>query len=161
MRLEADFIHSLMESALNEARKAASFGDVPVGAVMARSNQIIASARNEMELRNDATAHAETLVIRRSAQLTGNWRLSDCVLCVTLEPCTMCMGAIRLARVPVVIFGAKDQRMGAVGSLYDLSLDSRLGEGPRIISGIRENEAAEILTEFFQHRRDERAELLQ
>ena len=161
MKLDAGFLDSLMTKALQEARQAASFGEVPVGAVLARGKDLIVSARNEMELRNDATAHAEVLAIRRGSQYLGNWRLSDCVLCVSLEPCTMCMGAIRLARIPVIVYAARDSRMGAVGSLYDLSLDSRMGEGPRVISGVREAEAAEILTEFFRQRRDSRVEVLQ
>ena len=161
MQLKPAFLKELMQNALAEAKRAASFGEVPVGAVVTHGKEIIAVGRNEMELRSDPTAHAEVLAIRRAAQLLGNWRLSESILCVTLEPCTMCMGAIRLARVPVVVFGARDERMGAAGSLYDLSLDSRLGEGPRLISGICEKEAAQILSEFFQNRRDTRAEILQ
>lgn len=161
MKLDAEFLDSLMKQALDEARRAASFGDVPVGAVISKGTQPIASARNEMELRNDPTAHAEVLAIRRASQVLGNWRLSGCILCVTLEPCTMCMGAIRLARVPVIVYGAQDSRMGAVGSLYDLSLDNRIGEGPRVISGVRGAEASEILTDFFKVRRDNRVEMLQ
>lgn len=161
MQIKPEFLNELMQNALAEAKRAAASNEVPVGAVVAIDGEVISTGRNEMELRSDPTAHAEVLAIRRAAQMLGNWRLTDCILCVTLEPCTMCMGAIRLARVPVVVFGARDERMGAAGSLYDLSLDSRLGEGPRIISGIREKEAAEILSEFFQNRRDTRAETLQ
>ncbi|MBN8548676.1 MAG: nucleoside deaminase [Deltaproteobacteria bacterium] len=161
MQLKPGFLKDLMQASLAEAKRAASFGEVPVGAVVAQGKEIIAFGRNEMELRCDPTAHAEVLAIRRATQVLGNWRLTESVLCVTLEPCTMCMGAIRLARIPVIVYGARDERMGAAGSLYDLSLDSRLGAGPRIISGICEKEAAEVLSEFFQHRRDERAETLQ
>ncbi len=161
MQLKPEFLNELMQNALAEAKRAASFGEVPVGAVIAVGRDIISAGRNEMELRSDPTAHAEVLAIRRAAQSLGNWRLNNSILFVTLEPCTMCMGAIRLARVPVVVFGARDDRMGAAGSLYDLSLDSRLGEGPRIISGICGAEAAQILSDFFQNRRDNRAETLQ
>lgn len=153
MKLSPEFIDSLMERALAQAEKAYSLGEVPVGAVVAREGKIIAEAHNLTETRSDPTAHAEALVIQAAAQTIGNWRLDDAILCCTLEPCTMCTGATRLARIPVVIFGAWDKRMGAMGTLYDLSIDERLGAVPRVISGVKEQNSMELLQRFFKEKR--------
>lgn len=154
MRVSSELIENLMDRSIVLARTAAGLGEVPVGAVVAGiQGEILGEAHNEMEVCRQAGAHAEMLAMRRASERLGNWRLSDTVLCVTLEPCTMCIGAIKLARVPVVIFGAFDPRLGAVGSLYDLSIDSRSGAPPRVITGVRGEECSEILKGFFKGRR--------
>ena len=140
-----------MEAAFAQALSASECGEVPVGAVIARGGEIIAKAHNLVESTHDPSAHAEVLAIRRATAALGDWRLSDCVLCVTLEPCTMCIGAIKLARIPVLVFGAKDEGMGAVGSLYDLSGDDGTC---RVISGIHAHQCGEVLSEFFKRSRD-------
>ena len=115
-----------MQAALVQARAAEAHGDVPVGAVVVRDGQIIAQAHNERELTGDPTAHAEVLAIRAAASVVGNWRLDDCTLYVTLEPCAMCAGAIVNARVARLVFGASDPKAGAVRSLYEVADDPRL-----------------------------------
>jgi tRNA(adenine34) deaminase len=142
-----------MSAALAEAELAAAKGEVPVGAVVACGGEILSRAHNLTESLRDASAHAEMLAMRRASEIKKNWRLADCVLCVTLEPCTMCIGAMRLARFSTLIFGAGDSRQGAAGSLYDLSQDERLGALPRVIRGVEEKRCAEILGEFFKKRR--------
>lgn len=143
-----------MTTALASASEAAVRGEVPIGAaVLHQSLGIIASSGNRVEELHDATAHAETLAIRAASSALAGWRLNECALFVTLEPCTMCIGAIRNARVGALVFGAADARAGAVGSLYDLSLDERLGKVPRVISGIRADECAALLKIFFSNRR--------
>ena len=142
-----------MEMALSAAAAAAGAAEVPVGAVLWFDGTVIADSRNETEASKDPTAHAEVLAIRRAAAKLNNWRLEGCILCVTLEPCTMCAGAIRLARVPTIIYGASDPRMGAFGSLYDLSEDKRLGPVPRVIYGVKESDCSGILKGFFEKRR--------
>jgi len=151
MQLDPARLGELMEEALLEARKAADCDEVPVGAVIAVENQIIARSHNLVETRALATAHAECLAMEQASRFLGNWRLSDCILCVTLEPCPMCMGAILLARIPIVVFGARDPRMGAAGSLYDLSAGET---GIRVIGGIREEECSGILKSFFEGKRE-------
>lgn len=143
----------LMQEALKEAQTAGRKGEVPVGAVIVIGEKIISRAHNLVESLKDVSAHAEMLAIRQASQSIGNWRLSEAVLCVTLEPCPMCIGAIRLARIPTIVFGAHDPRLGAVGSLFDLGSDSRLGSVPRIIQGIEEKACSEILTNFFTSKR--------
>lgn len=148
-----EFINALMDEALQEASRASTAGEVPVGAVIAHAGTIVGRGHNLTEARGSVSAHAEMIAIDQAAQTLGGWRLSECVLCVTLEPCTMCLGAIRLARVPLLVFGAGDSRQGAVGSLYDLSQDSRLGDPIRVIRNIKQNECEEILTQFFKRLR--------
>jgi tRNA(adenine34) deaminase len=157
MKLSAEFIEHLMEQALEEAHKASKIGEVPVGAVVAVENKIIARAHNLVESKKDASAHAEVLAIQQASSSIGNWRLTDAVLCVTLEPCTMCIGASRLARIPTIVFGVDDPRMGAVGSLYDISVDERLGPPPRVIRGIKEAQCRTVLSSFFEELRTERS----
>ena len=140
----------LMAAALEEAKAADAAGEVPVGAVVSHNQTIIGRGRNQTEEKNCVINHAEILALREASERVGNWRLSECILCVTLEPCTMCLGAIRLARIPVVVFGAGDSRQGALGSLYDLSQDSRLGSPLRVIQGVREAESLDLLRSFFQ-----------
>jgi tRNA(adenine34) deaminase len=142
-----------MTEALNEAAKAADADEVPVGCVIAHQGAIIGRGHNTTESSSSVVAHAELNAIRQASSTLANWRLSECCMVVTLEPCTMCLGAIRLARIPVLVFGAGDSRQGAVGSLYDLSQDDRLGAPLRVISGIQKAECEERLTHFFRARR--------
>jgi tRNA(adenine34) deaminase len=142
-----------MKQALLEAKKASSSDEVPVGAVISHNSQIIGRGHNQTETSASVVHHAEMIAIQQASKHLQNWRLNECVLCVTLEPCTMCLGAIRLARIPVVVFGAGDSRQGAAGSLYDLSKDPRLGETPRVISGICSTECTSLLKEFFKGKR--------
>ena len=133
----------------------ADTADVPVGAVVfAPDGTELAVGRNERELASDPTAHAEIVALRRAAQAVGEWRLDGCTLAVTLEPCTMCAGAIVLARIGTLIFGAWDPKAGAVGSLWDVVRDRRLNHRPEVYGGILEDECGAVLREFFaQHRR--------
>jgi len=144
---------SLMSQALSEARRAQAHGDVPVGAVVLRGDQVIAAACNERELRNDPTAHAEVLALRAAAERLGRWRLEDCALFVTLEPCAMCAGAIVNARVGTVVFGAADLKAGAMGSLYNLAADPRLNHEPVVRQGVLAAESSALLQEFFAEKR--------
>ena len=143
----------LMGAAIERARGAAGHGDVPIGAVIARDGEPIAAAGNERELRRDPTAHAEILAIRAAAEELGGWRLPGTTLYVTLEPCAMCAGAIVLARVPEVVFGAPDPKAGAAGSVLDVLADPVLNHRPSVIAGVREEECAALLREFFAGRR--------
>jgi tRNA(adenine34) deaminase len=141
-----------MELALGQAML--SGVDVPVGAVLLDpSGQVVASAHNERELTGDPTAHAELLAIQRVGKAKGDWRLEDLTLVVTLEPCVMCAGAIVAARIPKVIFGAFDEKVGAAGSRYDLLRDSRLGNPVEVIAGVREAECSKLLKDFFEAKR--------
>jgi len=127
--------------------------DVPVGAVCVLNGQIIGRGHNRRELDGDPTAHAETLALRAAAQHLGNWRLRGVTLYVTLEPCTMCAGAIWLARVERVVFGAWDAKAGACGSLFDIPRDPRLNHRPQVRGGVLQNECAALLDEFFAAQR--------
>lgn len=144
------FIDYLMSEALSEATRAAHAGEVPVGAVIAHRESIIGRGHNTTEASATVIAHAEINAINEASTALNNWRLSECALCVTLEPCTMCLGAIRLARIPLLIFGAGDSRQGAVGSLYDLSQDTRLGDPPRVITNVRQQQCEHLLASFFK-----------
>ena len=147
--------HNAMRIAMAEAAVAAdTSGDVPVGAVlMAPDGEIVALGRNEREANHDPSAHAEIVAIRAAAAHRKDWRLEDLTLVVTLEPCSMCAGAIVAARIPRVVFGAWDERVGAAGSLYDLLRDARLGRPVEVIPGVLESECAEQLREFFAAKR--------
>jgi tRNA(adenine34) deaminase len=140
----------LMDEALNEARCAQAAGEVPVGAVVWRAGEIIGRGRNTAERDAHVVTHAELHAITEASKRLGDWRLTESVLCVTLEPCTMCLGAIRLSRIPIVVFGTGDSKQGAIGSLYDLSQDARLGPPPRVIHNIRKEACEELLKEFFK-----------
>jgi tRNA(adenine34) deaminase len=142
-----------MRLALAEAERAAAHDDVPIGAVIARGDEAIAAAGNERELRADPTAHAEVLALRAAAEALGGWRIPDSVLYVTLEPCTMCAGAIVLARVPRVVFGAADPKAGAAGSVLDVLSEPRLNHRPEVTSGVLADESAALLSAFFAARR--------
>ena len=146
-----DFV-ALMHSALEEASKAGQ--EVPVGAVLVDADgQIIAAGHNLREEKNDPTSHAEIEVIREAASKLNSWRLDNCTLVVTLEPCVMCAGAILAARIPRVVFGAWDQRVGASGSIYDVLRDSRLGKPVEVIAGVLEEECSSVLRTFFSEKR--------
>ena len=143
---------ALMDLALNEASK--SGHDVPVGALLVTgSGEIVGRAHNNREVTHDPTGHAEIIAIREATQFMDDWRLDGCTLIVTLEPCVMCAGAIVAARIPRVVFGAWDERVGASGSLYDILRDARLGAPVEVISGVKENEAAQQLKDFFASKR--------
>lgn len=142
-----------MRLALREAERALDHGDVPVGCVIARAGEVIAATTNERELRGDPTAHTEVLALREAARAVGGWRLDDCVVYVTLEPCTMCAGALVLARVPRVVFGATDPKAGAAGSVLDVLSEPRLNHRPEVAGGLLAEESAELLRAFFAERR--------
>ena len=144
----------LMRAALAVAQQASASGDVPVGAVIVNSSgEIVATGHNERELNNDPTAHAEIVAIRNAAEKLGDWHLTDHTLVVTLEPCAMCAGAIAQSRLQTVVFGAWDEKAGAVGSVWDLLRDSRAIYKPEVLSGVLENECAKLLSDFFTTKR--------
>jgi tRNA(adenine34) deaminase len=142
-----------MRLALREAERALEHDDVPVGCVIAAGGEVIAAAPNERELRGDPTAHCEILALREAAARLGSWRLSDTVMYVTLEPCTMCAGAIVLARVPRVVFGATDPKAGAAGSVLDVLATPQLNHRPDVAGGLLAAESAALLRDFFAARR--------
>jgi tRNA(adenine34) deaminase len=143
-----------MALALDEARAAAALDEVPVGAVvLSAEGEVLARGHNIRERSLDPTGHAEIVALRRAGELLGDWQLVGCTLVVTLEPCTMCAGAIVLARVRRLVFGAWDDKAGAVGSLWDVVRDRRLNHRPEVVSGVREAECARLLTDFFDRRR--------
>ena len=153
MRIKPEFIETLMQEALKEARAAYSLGEVPVGAVVAYKNEIIAKGHNLVEKQSSVIKHAELIAIEKAEEVLQNWRLNDCILCVTIEPCTMCTGAIKLARIGTVVFGAQDPSMGAFGSIYDLSQNSNFGSTPRVIAGVAESTCASLMSDFFREKR--------
>ncbi|GAB1328800.1 tRNA adenosine(34) deaminase TadA [Streptomyces sennicomposti] len=142
-----------MRLALAEARRAVEGGDVPVGAVvLSADGDVLGAGHNEREATGDPTAHAEVLAVRRAAERVGEWRLSGCTLVVTLEPCTMCAGALVLSRVDRVVYGARDEKAGAAGSLWDVVRDRRLNHRPEVIEGVLAEDCAALLTGFFRAR---------
>ncbi|MBL1083372.1 nucleoside deaminase [Streptomyces actinomycinicus] len=143
-----------MRLALDEAELAVRGGDVPVGAVVLAPDgtTVLGAGHNEREATGDPTAHAEVLAIRRAAARLGGWRLTDCTLVVTLEPCTMCAGALVQSRVDRVVYGARDEKAGAAGSLWDVVRDRRLNHRPEVVEGVLAAECAGVLTEFFRDR---------
>ena len=142
-----------MRLALREAERALEHDDVPVGCVIAREGEVVAATRNERELRGDPTAHAEILALREAAAGSGDWRLSDASLYVTLEPCAMCAGAIVLARVPRVVYGALDPKTGAAGSVLDVLGEPQLNHRPEVAGELLAGESGELLRSFFVERR--------
>jgi len=146
-----------MQLALDQAVEATTHGDVPIGAVVVRDGQVIAARHNERELTGDPTAHAEVLAIRDAARVVGHWRLLDCTLYVTLEPCVMCAGALVNARIGRLVFAATDPKAGAVASLYEVCGDPRLNHRLPVSAGVRADEAGALLRAFFADRRGQQA----
>src|SRR3990172_8460307 len=142
-----------MRIALEEARAGAEAGDVPVGAVVARGEEVLGRAGNARERDQDPTAHAEVLALREAAEALGSWHLEGCTLAVTLEPCAMCAGALVLARVDRLVFGAQDPKAGFAGSLGDLVRDPRLNHAVDVTGGVLQEECGEVLRAFFRERR--------
>jgi tRNA(adenine34) deaminase len=143
-----------MRLALDEAAAAAAAGDVPVGAVVLdRSAAVVGRGHNQREALGDPTAHAEVVAVRAAAAALGQWRLAGCTLVVTLEPCAMCAGALVLARLDRVVFGAFDPKAGAVGSLWDLVRDRRLNHRPQVVAGVLEQECSVALSDWFDAKR--------
>jgi len=150
MHLDHEFY---MRLALAEAGAAYEAGEVPVGAVVVRHGRVIAAAHNERERLKDPTAHAEMIAITQAAHAVGDWRLEDCALYVTLEPCPMCAGAVVQARLPLLVYGASDPKGGACQSLYNITDDPRLNHRAAIVAGVLEEQCREILQRFFAERR--------
>ncbi len=146
--------HAAMRTALAEAGRARESGDVPIGAVVVDANgSVVGRGHNVRERDGDPTGHAELVALRRAAETRGQWRLSGCTLVVTIEPCTMCAGALVLARVDRLVFGAFDPKAGAVGSLWDVVRDRRLNHRPEVVGGVLAEECSALLDDFFGHRR--------
>jgi tRNA(adenine34) deaminase len=146
--MKSDF-ELAMREALQQARLAGESGDVPVGAVVLHEGKVIASRHNERELTNDPTAHAEILALRDAARTLGTWRLTECTLVVTLEPCVMCAGALMNARIGTLVYATADLKGGATASLYNVCTDPRLNHQPAVVHGVCEHEAADLLENFF------------
>ena len=142
-----------MQEAIGCARHAAEHGDVPIGAVVVADGEVIGAAGNERELRRDPTAHAEVLALRRAAERVGGWRIGGASVYVTLEPCAMCAGAIVLARIDRVVYGAPDPKAGAAGSVIDVLGEPMLNHNPQVEEGVLGDECAELLSSFFSARR--------
>jgi tRNA(adenine34) deaminase len=143
-----------MRLALREAERALEHDDVPIGCVIVQGSEVIAAARNERELRGDPTAHAELLAVREAARRVGGWRLLETVMYVTLEPCAMCAGAIVLARIPRVVYGATDPKAGAAGSVLNVLAEPQLNHRPDVACGLLAEDGAELLRKFFGLRRN-------
>jgi len=150
---QRDIDDRMMRLALEEARACLSGADVPIGAVVALGDEVLGRAGNERERRGDPTAHAEILALRRAGDRRGSWRLDGCTIYVTLEPCAMCAGAVVLARVERLVYGAPDPNAGFAGSLGDLVRDPRLNHRVDVERGLLAEEAGELLREFFRERR--------
>jgi tRNA(adenine34) deaminase len=142
-----------MRLALREAARAVEHEDVPIGAVVVQGGEVIGAGHNERELRSDPTAHAEMIALREAARTLGSWRVLDSVMYVTLEPCAMCAGAIVLARLPRVVFGATDPKAGAAGSVFNVLEEPRLNHRPQVESGLLAEDCADLLRAFFAPRR--------
>lgn len=142
-----------MQLALHEALAALDADEVPIGCVVARDHAVIGRGYNQRKTLNDPTAHAEMIAITSAAAAVGDWRLNECTLYVTLEPCTMCAGAIVLARIPRVVYGASDPKGGACGTLYNILDDARLNHRAEVIGGVLGDECGQILTHFFEQQR--------
>lgn len=146
---------TFMHAALEEAARATTIEEVPIGALLVHEGQILARAHNHREAWQDPTAHAEMIVIREAAKMLRSWRLIDTTLYVTLEPCAMCLGAIILARIPRIVFGAKDPKGGACGSVLDFTNEPRLNHRVEVMGGILEQESQLLLKRFFKDLRTE------
>ena len=148
-----------MMIALNEAKKAFVLDEVPIGAIVVKDGVVISRAHNLREKKQRATAHAEVLAIEKACKKLGSWRLDGCVLYVTLEPCTMCIGASILSRVDGVVYGADDPKGGSLGSLFDVSLIKGFNHYPWVVSGICEEECSDLLKDFFKNKRKLKAKI--
>lgn len=149
----SDADQHFMALAIEQAQAAVAHDDVPIGAVVVHEGEVIAVARNERELLQDPTAHAEVLALRRAAEAVGSWRVLDATLYVTLEPCAMCAGAIVLSRIPRVVFGALDPKAGACGSVLDVTGEPRFNHRPEVRGGLMGEACGELLRTFFASRR--------
>lgn len=143
----------MMKLAIEEARKAFILDEVPVGAVIVKDDKVVASAHNSREIMKDATSHAEIIAIREACRALGGWRLMDCDMYVTLEPCPMCAGAMVNARIRRIVFGAFDLRAGACGSIMNIAEDSRLNHRIEVVSGVLEEECRKLMQDFFREKR--------
>jgi tRNA(Arg) A34 adenosine deaminase TadA len=148
-----DLDRAMMELAVEQARKAESLGEVPIGAVVVQNGQVIASAHNRREIDNDPFGHAELIAMTNASKALGVWRLTGCEVFVTLEPCIMCAGAMVLARIDRLVYGATDPKAGAVGSLYEILADDRLNHRVEVTAGVQAEQCGAMLTEFFRKRR--------
>lgn len=148
-----DFDRQMMQRALDLAQQAADIGEVPVGAVVCQHKTIIAQTYNRRELDQDPVAHAEILAIREAAKKIDSWRLDDCTLYVTLEPCAMCAGALVNCRLPRLVYGATDPKMGCVDTLYELCTEARFNHRVQVIGGVCSEQAGKLLSDFFKARR--------
>ncbi len=149
-----DYDRKFMLLAIEQAQIAGSVGEVPVGAVVAdKDNKVLAAAHNLRETNQDPTAHAEIVAVRQASENTGSWRMDGTTLYVTLEPCAMCMGAIVLARIRRLVFGARDPKAGAVFSVYNIGIDNKLNHSLEVIEGVYELECSNLLKDFFSTRR--------
>ena len=145
-----------MQKAIEEANKAKAIGEVPIGAVIVKDGQIIAKAQNLIEKIQLSNAHAEMLAITKANEVIGSWRLEDCIMYVTLEPCPMCAGAIVQSRIPTVVYGAKDPKGGCCGTIYNLLNESQFNHQCEVISGVLEEECGKLLSDFFRELRQKK-----
>ena len=152
---EKDFF---MSEALKEAEKSLDKAEIPIGCVIVKDGAVIGRGHNAREELNQAIMHAEVMAIQEANRTVGNWRLLDCTLFVTIEPCVMCSGAIGLARIPKVIYGASNQKFGGAGSLYDILRDERLNHRVEVETGVMEEECAKIMQDFFRQSRERKKE---
>lgn len=143
----------MMQRALAQAKRAAELGEAPIGAVIFRGDQVLAEAHNRREIDQDPTAHAEMIVLREAAAKLGSWRLIDCAIAVTLEPCSMCAGALVNARITRLIYGAADPKMGCVHTLHQLCTESRFNHRLEVAGGVLADDCAAVLTDFFRQLR--------
>ncbi len=151
--MASDLDKQMMRVAIEEAKKALTYGDVPVGAVVARADEVLGRAGNARERKQDPTAHAEIIALRAAANVVESWRLEACTMYVTLEPCAMCAGALVLARVERLVFGTPDPKAGFAGSLGNLVRDERLNHTLEVESGVLSGECGDLLKDFFRERR--------
>jgi tRNA(adenine34) deaminase len=159
MILSAEQDQVFMREALVEAGRAEALAEVPIGAVVVLAGEIIGRGHNLRETQQDPTAHAEMIAIRQAAERIGSWRLLDCTLYVTLEPCVMCMGGIILARIPFLVYGCRDPKVGAVGSIYNLAEDERFNHRVEVRENVLQNECSDQLSLFFRRLRQQKKEL--
>lgn len=145
-----------MRLAMQEAAAAEALAEVPIGALVVKDGEVVGRGHNLRETDQDPTAHAEMIAIRQAAEYLGSWRLIDCTLYVTLEPCVMCMGGIILARVPHLVYGCRDPRVGAVGSIYNFSTDERFNHQVQVREGVLQQECSEQLSSFFRKLREQK-----